>query len=94
MAPSRSRRLREWVRVDCGGLLAELLGGSHEGVELYEGRGGRGAFAEFPVRRGDRRVIHFVTSAGGSKYTVELDGAAVVSEVWLPGEAGPEITIH
>jgi hypothetical protein len=91
----KALRLREWVRIDCGGVYAALLGGSAAGVELYEGKVEPGTFAIFPVRRGDRRLIEFGTTSGAaSKYTVELDNLAVVSELWLPGDDGPVITIH
>jgi hypothetical protein len=54
----------------------------------------RGSMVVFPVRPGDRRLIEFVERMFEGRYTSGEDAAAVISAVWLPGEAGPTIVVN
>jgi hypothetical protein len=95
----RVRRVREWVRVRClegatveieqiagpqvHSLAIEVLPNAYAGI----GSGG----TVFPVRRGDRRVMQWLTP----RYTsvVEVESGVVLTEQWLPEDPGPMITI-
>lgn len=95
----RVRRVREWVRVRClegKTLEVEQIAGPQVhtlGIEVpplaYADVGSGGTV--FPVRRGDRRVLQWLTP----RYTsvVEAESGVVVTEQWLPEDPGPLITI-
>jgi hypothetical protein len=92
-----ARAIREWVRVSCHGPLeAMLVGGSHEGVDLYQGNEWDPPIhVVFPVRRGDRRVIQLYDVERTSRYqplTVS-SGGTIVSESWTPDEGTPTIVV-
>lgn len=98
-----ARRLREWIRIRCEtatGSIA-LLGGNHEGLSIYLEplKEEFDSFADageivFPVRRGDRRVIEWLTVEFGYKGANSLTPFFVLSESWLPGEERPTILAH
>lgn len=101
--PCETRRLREWIRIRCDTSTGSisLLGGNHEGLSLYLDpvKGEFGSFAEggeivFPVRRGDRRVIEWLTVEFGYKGANSLNPFFVLSESWLPGEERPTLLAH
>lgn len=95
-----ARRLHEWIRIRCNtstGSIA-LLGGNHEGLSLHLDplkeefdSFANGGEIVFPVRRGDRRVIEWLTVEFGYKGANSLTPFFVLSESWLPGEERPTI---
>jgi cytochrome c peroxidase len=93
----RVHRARAWVRVRCSEVKGEplaqvtLIAGPKEGVELAAAKGV--AEVIFPVRRGDRRLFEIDRLVEAWKSWVLYDGTVVISEVWLPGAAAPEITV-
>ena len=101
--PCEARRLHEWIRIRCTtptGSIA-LLGGNHEGLSLHLEplKEEFDSFADageivFPVRRGDRRVIEWLTVEFGYKGANSLTPFFVLSESWLPGEERPTILAH
>lgn len=107
-ARCRATRLREWVRIACKSasdeyMGARIVGGSHEEVALEaprvepgEPRSMRHADVVFPVRRGDRRLLEIPrsVSAGFKSYSIEEEAMVIISALWLPGDAGPTITVH
>jgi hypothetical protein len=52
-----------------------------------------GVDVTFSVRRGDRRVLEVVRTAFEGRYSVGEDTAAMISALWLPGDAGPTIVV-
>jgi hypothetical protein len=97
-------RLREWVNVICEGkkyqdlMGARIIGGSHEEVSLESpprdpGDAVTRVSVVFPVRRGDRRLIEIPESVFVS-YSMEEQAVAILSELWLPGDQAPTITVH
>lgn len=88
------RRLREWYRVSCGHLGAELVSGARAGVAFHPTINKDG-FTEdvaivFPARVGDRRIFQLY---GWSKWAPG-DPDAIVSEQWLEGDPRPLISIQ
>jgi hypothetical protein len=101
--PCETRRLHEWIRIRCTtatGSIA-LLGGNHEGLSLHLDplkeefdSFANGGEIVFPVRRGDRRVIEWLTVEFGYKGANSLTPFFVLSESWLPFEERPTILAH
>lgn len=96
-------RVREWVRISCVGVGASvgLVAGVADGFTARVGIPGPGAsdasvsyWAQFPVRRGDRRLIE-VRHAGRGNYdeTLYAGNAFYVSVQWNDGEA-PMLVPH
>ncbi len=95
----RIRRVREWVRVRClesETIEIEQVAGPQVhtlGVEVppnaYANIGSGGTV--FSVRRGDRRVMQWLTPRNTS--VVEVESGVVLTEQWLPEDPGPMITI-
>jgi hypothetical protein len=95
----RIRRVREWVRVRClegETIEIEQVAGPQVhtlGVEVppnaYANIGSGGTV--FSVRRGDRRVVQWLTPRNTS--VVEVESGVVLTEQWLPEDPGPMITI-
>jgi hypothetical protein len=82
------KRVREWVRAECGGNALMMAGGSQEGVTLDANlnRDVESAIV-FPVRRGDRRVFQLAS------FWKWMNEFGVLSEQWLDGDAEPTITV-
>lgn len=89
-------RVREWVRVSCRGVGASvgLVAGNAEGYSAMVGIPARGAsdesvsyWAQFPVRRRDRRLIE-LRHAGRGNYdeTLYATNATYLSIQWNDGE--------
>jgi hypothetical protein len=84
-----------------------VLSGPTEGVELtdkkpapgqptvdqWHNRIAHGVNLTFAVRRGDRRLFEVVEMVPEGRYTLGEDAAAIISAVWLPGDAGPTIVV-
>jgi hypothetical protein len=100
--------LREWARISCRQLDGKdfmgvrVVGGSEEGVHIADftvkddkGKQVHGVHVIFPVRRGDRRVmdVHRWESGGWKSMYIVEDTEIAISELWLPGEKGPVITV-
>ena len=104
----RALHVREWVNVTCKRqdhdlMGARIVGGSHEDVSLEnpprdpkESREMGIASVVFPVRRGDRRLIEIPESVvlGFKSYSIEEQAVAIISELWLPSDEAPTITVH
>lgn len=92
-----ARRVREWLRVRCPGktFALSLLGGSNEGLAFWIGPEAEGWFGEvqFPLRRGDRRVIQFWGTKTDPAGVGELAPTLVVQEQWVEGEAAPMVSV-
>lgn len=92
-----ARRVREWLRVRCPAktFALSLLGGSNEGLAFWIGPETEGQFGEvqFPLRRGDRRVIQFWGTKTDPAGVGELAPALVLQEQWVEGEAAPMVSV-
>ncbi len=91
----RAQRLREWVRVDCGGHVgASLVTGNREGVHFeqqVDRESDSSSFTVvFPVRRGDRRVLELLR---WSKWAPGVPDV-IITEQWLEGDARALITVQ
>ncbi len=90
-------RVREWVRVRCAGktFAISLLGGSNEGLSFWIGPEERGQPGEvqFPVRRGDRRVVQLWAYGTDAEGGVVPSPWLVLQEQWVEGESAPTITV-
>jgi hypothetical protein len=87
---------------------ARIVGGSHEDVSLepplvkrpprkqFEPHESYNVDVVFPVRRGDRRLIEIPeeVSAGFKSYSIHEIAVFTISELWLPGDSAPTITVH
>jgi hypothetical protein len=95
-APCTAYRVREWLRVRCLGTQPHamvLLGGSESEVSFWiDHDDRRGGEVQFPLRRGDRRVVQVwngeVDKAGVFKPRPSL----VIQEHWLEDRAAPTVT--
>jgi hypothetical protein len=92
-----ARRVREWLRVRCPvkTFAISLLGGSNEGLAFWIGPEAEGQFGEvqFPLRRGDRRVIQLWGTKTGPAGVGEVVPSLVLQEQWVEGEAAPMVSV-
>lgn len=92
-----ARRVREWLRVRCpvNTFAISLLGGSNEGLAFWIGPESEGRFGEvqFPLRRGDRRVVQFWGTKTDPAGVGELAPTLVLQEQWIEGEAAPMVSV-
>jgi hypothetical protein len=72
-----------------------LLGGSNEGLAFWIGPEEQGSPGEvqFPLRRGDRRVVQFWTQGKDAQGAYVPEPALVLQEHWLAGEESPFISL-
>lgn len=88
------QKLREWLRITCQGwgyAGISLVSGSRDGLDVAiqsSDSGPEGAYLVLPMRRGDRRLILFMTQSKWSKHPDFL-----VSEQWLSGDKGPIVSM-
>jgi hypothetical protein len=97
-------RVREWIRVSCPNLVTAsiaFLGGNPKDVAFWidppreaDQKLPQGGEVMFPVRRGDRRVVQFLTFGAGYEGPFTQLPALVVQEHWQDGQASPTIVIH
>jgi len=98
-------RVREWVRVSCPDKVTasmSLLGGAPTGISFWidpprEGDGGKlpaGGEVQFPVKKGDRRVVQLLTFGKGYEGPFTQLPALVVQELWLEGAAAPVLVLY
>ena len=96
-AGCKATRVREWLRVRCAQrtFALSLLGGSNEGLAFWIGPEEQGAPGEvqFPLRRGDRRVLQFWAQGKDAQGEFVPEPALVLQEHWLPGEESPFISL-
>jgi hypothetical protein len=89
-------KVREWLRVRCPikTFAVSLLGGSGEGVAFWIGPEAEQQPGEvqFPMRRGDRRVVEFWTYGKDAAGSFMPEPAFLVQEQWVDGEAAPTVT--
>jgi hypothetical protein len=89
-------RVREWLRIRCPirTFAISLLGGSNEGVAFWIGPEAEQQPGEvqFPLRRGDRRVVELWTYGKDAEGGFMPQPALVVQEHWVDGEAAPTVT--
>ena len=90
-------RVREWMRVRCpvDTFALSLLGGSNESLSFWIGPESEGRFGEvqFPLRRGDRRVVQFWTQRKEADGSVVPEPGLVLQEQWIEGEPSPTVTV-
>lgn len=101
-------QVREWVRVACKTDHAQLMGarvvaGATDDVSVAgalsipkDEKNWSRVDVIFAARRGDRRLIEIPRAffPGFKSYSIEEDAAVMISELWLPGDASPTITVH
>lgn len=90
----RAKRVREWIEIRCdlwGDKGFSLIAGHREGIDyrIDDGSGEPSITIEFPVRRGDARVIQIVAQAG--KYGMSPE--VLISERWAEDEPAPTISL-
>jgi hypothetical protein len=96
-ASCAATRVREWLRVRCPikTFAISLLGGSNESLSFWIGPEREGQFGEvqFPLRRGDRRVLQLWTQRAGADGTLVPEPSIVIQEQWVEGEPAPTVTV-
>ncbi|NUO51882.1 MAG: hypothetical protein HOV80_23780 [Polyangiaceae bacterium] len=96
-------RVREWIRVSCPDLVTAsigVLGGTATDYAFWidpqkEGNDAKlpaGGEIQFPVRKGDRRVIQMLTFGTGYEGPLTQLPAIVVQAHWLDDATGPTLT--
>lgn len=89
--------IREWVRVRCPvrTFAISLLGGSNEGLAFWIGpeEQGQPGEVQFPLRRGDRRVVQLWTYGQDAEGGVVAKPGLVLQEQWVEGDVSPTITV-
>lgn len=89
-------RVREWLKIRCAGLAPHalaLLGGSAGEVAFWIDRDERkGAEMQFPLRRGDRRVLQVWTGEMDATGTFVKKPALLVQELWQDDRPAPIVT--
>jgi hypothetical protein len=97
-------RVREWIRVSCPDLVTAsigVLGGTMAGYAFWidpqkEGKDAKlpaGGEIQFPVRKGDRRVVQMLTFGTGYEGPLTQLPAIVVQEHWLDDADRPTLTV-
>lgn len=90
----KAQKLREWLRIRCEGwgyAGISVVSGSRDGLDVavqISDTGSDGAHLILPMRKGDRRLVLFMTQSKWSKVPT-----FVVSEQWLPSDKGPIVSI-
>jgi len=90
-------RVREWLRVRCPieTFAISLLGGSNEGLSFWIGgeKEGRPGEVQFPLRRGDRRVVQLWVERQATGGESVIEPGLVVQEHWLEGDPSPTVSV-
>lgn len=98
-------KMREWVRVSCPDLVTAslaMLGGNPGGMSFWidpprEGGDGKlpaGGEVMFPVKKGDRRVVQFLSFGPGYEGPFTQLPALVVQELWLEDASAPVLLLY
>ncbi|MRG98325.1 hypothetical protein [Polyangium spumosum] len=95
-APCAAYRVREWLKIRCLGTKPHamvVLGGDAAEVSFWidkdERRGGE---VQFPMRKGDRRVIQIWTGGLDKAGLFKAIPSLVIQEHWLEDRAAPTVT--
>lgn len=95
-APCTAYRVREWLKVRCIGTKPHamvVIGGDAAEVSFWidkdERRGGE---VQFPMRRGDRRVVQIWTGGVDAAGLFKAKASLVIQEHWLEDRAAPTVT--
>ncbi len=100
----RVSRVREWIRVSCPDLVTAsiaVLGGTATGYAFWidpqkEGKDAKlpaGGEIQFPLRKGDRRVVQMLTFGPGYEGPLTQLPAITVQAHWLDDEERPTLTV-
>jgi hypothetical protein len=101
--PCRAYRVREWLKVKCQLMVAEIrqFGGSPEGVFLWIGPKAdfvwepkNGGEVILPMRPGDRRIVQFFELVPNMCVGMVSDSSVIVDEAWIEGEKGPTVVLR
>jgi hypothetical protein len=95
-APCTAYRVREWLKVRCNGTKPHamvVLGGDAAEVSFWIDRDDRqGGEVQFPLRRGDRRVVQIWTNGADAAGNFKAKLSLVIQEHWLEDRAAPTVT--
>ncbi len=95
-APCTAYRVREWLKVRCLGTKPHamvVLGGDAAEVSFWIDKDDRrGGEVQFPLRRGDRRVVQIWTGGVDAAGVFKAKPQLVIQEYWLEGRAAPTVT--
>ncbi|MDI3284044.1 hypothetical protein [Polyangium sp. 15x6] len=95
-APCTAYRVREWLKVRCLGTKPHamvVLGGDAAEVSFWIDRDERqGGEVQFPMRRGDRRVVQIWTGGVDAAGVFKARPSLVIQEHWLDDRAAPTVT--
>ena len=90
-------RVREWLRVHCRRktFAISLLGGTSEGLSFWIGpeADGQPGEVQFPLRRGDRRVVQLWKQGTDEDGHVVPEPSLVLQESWLDADPEPTISV-
>jgi hypothetical protein len=99
----RAYRVREWLKVKCNLMIAEIrqFGGSPEGVFLwigpkqsYEWDQINGGELILPMRPGDRRIVQFFELVPNMCVGVASSSSVILDEAWIEGDKAPTIVLR
>ncbi|MDI1451382.1 hypothetical protein [Polyangium sp. 6x1] len=95
-APCTAYRVREWLKVRCLGTKPHamvVLGGDAAEVSFWIDRDERqGGEVQFPMRRGDRRVVQIWAGGVDAAGVFKPKPSLVIQEHWLEDRAAPTVT--
>ncbi|HVK71280.1 MAG TPA: hypothetical protein VM694_42790 [Polyangium sp.] len=95
-APCTAYRVREWLKVRCLGTKPHamvVLGGDAAEVSFWIDRDERqGGEVQFPMRRGDRRVVQIWTGGVDAAGVFKPKPSLIIQEHWLEDRASPTVT--
>jgi hypothetical protein len=80
-----------WRRACANGCVC----GSNEGLSFWIGPEdkGRPGEVQFPLRRGDRRIVQLWTDGKTADGSAVPEPLLVVQEQWLEGDAAPTVSV-
>jgi hypothetical protein len=92
----KAQQIAEWLRIRCDIEVssATLLAGDPRDVSFASLDRNAAFSVVLPLRPGDRRVIQLNYFFSFSKWGASEAGAAEISEMWLPGAAGPVVVVN
>jgi hypothetical protein len=95
-APCTAYRVREWLKVRCIGIRPHamvVLGGDAAEVSFWIDHDDRhGGEVQFPLRRGDRRVVQIWTGGVDAAGVFKPRPGLIIQEHWLEDRAAPTVT--
>lgn len=92
----KAQQIAEWMRIRCDIEVssASLLGGEARDVAFAPLDKNAAFSVVVALRPGDRRVIQLNHLFSFSRWGASETGAAEISEMWLPGAAGPVVVVN